>query len=114
MVKAALTVSANAREEVAVVLSVTWMVKVEAPAVVGEPLNTAPERVKPGGSVPDVSANVYGPMPPAATNVCEYAAPMEPVESGDGVVMVKPALTVNANAREDVLVALSATWTVKL
>ena len=42
---------------------------------------------RPAGKVPVDTDHVRGVVPPAAANVCEYAAPMVPGGSGDVVVM---------------------------
>jgi hypothetical protein len=52
--------------------SVTWRVNVDVPAVVGVPLITpAVLRVKPVGSVPVVTDQLYGKTPPLAVNWVE-------------------------------------------
>ena len=50
--------------------SVTRTVKLEVPEAVGVPLITPPElRLKPAGSEPDASDQLYGVTPPLAANV---------------------------------------------
>ena len=52
--------------------SVTVTVKLEVPAAVGVPeITPAPLNVRPAGSVPDVTAQVYGAVPEEAANVVE-------------------------------------------
>ena len=52
------------------------MVKFEVPAVVGVPEITPVEELidSPAGSVPTVTENVYGGVPPVACTVALYAA----------------------------------------
>ena len=45
-------------------LSVTWIVGVEIPAVVGVPLMLQPSRERPTGRVPAVIEQAYGGTPP--------------------------------------------------
>jgi hypothetical protein len=53
-------------------LSVTIAVKLNAPALVGEPLMTPDELMfTPAGSAPLVMDHVYGAVPPDASNVTE-------------------------------------------
>ena len=47
------------------------VVNVPAEVEVGVPLIVSPVRVRPAGSVPLVTANVYGAVPPDAAMVCE-------------------------------------------
>jgi hypothetical protein len=52
--------------------SVTETLKVVEPRVVGVPLMTPPVlMVRPGGKVPDASAQVNGPIPPVEVSVVE-------------------------------------------
>ena len=45
-------------------------------ATVGVPVTKPAEfSVRPPGNVPEMSAQVYGEVPPEAVNVCEYAIP---------------------------------------
>ena len=46
--------------------SVAVTSKFDVPAVVGVPEIVAPVRLSPAGSEPEVTANVYGPVPPVA------------------------------------------------
>src|ERR1039457_3268832 len=58
---------------------VTMTVNVYVPGAVGVPPMTPPaDRVSPGGSQPDTWDQVYGPIPPLAVRVCEYADPSAP------------------------------------
>ena len=52
-------------------LSVTLMVKLEDPAVVGVPEIVPPERVRPAGSDPPATDHIYGGVPPVAVSACE-------------------------------------------
>jgi hypothetical protein len=74
-------------------------------AAVGVPLSTPVDafRVMPAGSVPAVSAQVYGSIPPAAVKVCEYAVFTCPFGS-DAVVIVKAGSVV----RERLLLTVPA------
>ena len=55
---------------VPVVLSVTVTVKLKVPSTVGVPESRpAPDKVRPVGSAPAVTENVYGALPPLAVNV---------------------------------------------
>ena len=67
--------------------SVTVMEKLDVPAAVGVP-EIAPfdATVSPAGREPLVTAKEYGPVPPVAVTVWEYAVPVVPSVS-DGVVM---------------------------
>jgi hypothetical protein len=59
---------------VALLLSVTWTVKLNVPAVFGVPLITPVEgaSVRPPGRAPDVTDQaVKIPLPPEAARVCE-------------------------------------------
>ena len=52
-------------------LSVTWIVMFDVPAVVGVPLTVQPFIVRPAGSVPTVTVQVYGAVPPVTGTVAE-------------------------------------------
>jgi hypothetical protein len=57
--------------------SVTLIVTVEVPALVGTPLSTPFEASeRPAGSVPEDTAKWYGATPPRAVSVYEYRAPV--------------------------------------
>ena len=89
---AALIVTENAC--VAVPPPVTWTVKLEVPAAVGVPLSRpAEERLRPAGSVPADTDQVYGVVPPAAASVWLYAVPTVPAGNGDVVVIVGATAT---------------------
>jgi hypothetical protein len=69
---AALMVIESVCMAVLAALSVTRTVKLTGPAVVGVPLITPPEdRLSQGKGVPAARDQVYGVVPPVATNVCE-------------------------------------------
>jgi hypothetical protein len=54
--------------------SFTCTVKAEVPACVGVPeIRPEPEMVIPTGKLPFASDQVYGPVPPVAAKVVEYA-----------------------------------------
>jgi len=62
-----------------VLRSLASIVKLKIPAAVDVPDNTPDvERVSTAGNVPDITLNVYEPVPPLAVNVCEYADPATP------------------------------------
>ncbi len=67
------------------------MVKLDVPVPVGVPLRTPPlERLKPLGNEPEVTAYVYGPIPPDAVIVWLYAVLCVPAvsgEAGDSVIV---------------------------
>jgi len=100
---------------VAVPPPVTWTVKLEVAAVVGVPLRTpAEDRPSPAGSVPAVTDQLYGVVPPVAASVWLYAVPTVPAGS-EAVVIERDtgaALIVTENAF--VAVPPPVTWTVKL
>ena len=99
---------------VAVPPPVTCTVKLDVPAVVGVPLKTpAEDSVSPAGSVPEVTDQLYGGVPPVAASVWLYALPTVPAGSGLTVVIDSAAgSTVTANAF--VAVPPPVTCTVKL
>ena len=52
--------------------SVNFTVKLEVPGVVGVPVMTPEEdSVRPAGSDPDATVQVYGAVPPLAERFCE-------------------------------------------
>jgi len=70
--------------------SFAWIVKAAAfTAVVGVPEITPAElNAKPAGSVPELSNQVYGAVPPVAASVTlVYAVPTVPAGSGEVVVI---------------------------
>jgi hypothetical protein len=70
--------------------SLTSMVKLNVPGVVGDPERTpADDNVSPGGRVLEVASDhVYGLTPPVAANVWLYVDAREPPVSGLDVVIV--------------------------
>src|SRR6266700_1254414 len=83
--------------------SVTCTVNVDEPAAVGVPLRLPPpESVRPAGSVPAESAQLYGDLPPAAVSAWLYVAPTYASLSGDDVVMVSDANTASVSGCEAV------------
>jgi len=74
-------------------LSVAVIVNDELPWVVGVPESTPEsESDNPAGSVPDVTANVTGAVPPVAVTVWLYADPTVPELSADSVIAGHPML----------------------
>lgn len=73
MVSAAPIVNDNVAVAVAPALSVTVTLKLEAPTLVGVPLNKPAElSVNPNGNVPLATVQLtYGGVPPVADKVCE-------------------------------------------
>ena len=71
-------------------LSVSRMVTVKVPALFGVPLMApvAEFSVRPLGKAPLLTDQLYGSLPPAAANHCEYVAPAVPLGSGDAVTML--------------------------
>ncbi len=71
-------------------LSVSRMVTVKVPALFGVPLMApvAEFNVMPLGKAPLLTDQLYGSLPPAAANHCEYVAPAVPLGSGDAVTML--------------------------
>jgi hypothetical protein len=111
-----LMVKANALLAVAWLTSVTWMVKLKLPAVVGVPLicPVAEFRATPAGRVPAVTLKVKGNVPPVITRVCEYLAPTVPCGNGEAVVIAGGGFIVTTNALAAVTWLVSVTWMVKL
>ena len=75
--------------------SVAVTVKLNTPAVVGVPLRTpALESDRPVGTVPDVTAKLYGDVPPLAVIVWLYAVLNVPFGrvDGDSVMSGQPAV----------------------
>ena len=62
--------------------SVTFAVKLLAPAVIGVPVMVpVGERISPDGSVPADTVQTYGTIPPEADSDCEYGTPTVPFGS---------------------------------
>src|SRR5207249_3591612 len=99
-------------------LSLTWTMILAVVAAVGIPLITPADSDKPAGKVAGVTDHVYGGVPPVAVNVCEYAAPTVPADSGDAVVITSgggvAGLIVIDSDFDMVCEALSLTWTLKV
>jgi hypothetical protein len=77
-----LIVKENAFVTVAEASSVTWNVTLEAPAVVGvPPITPVADKLKPAGSVPEDTHQLYGAVPPVAASVWLYAVPTVPAGS---------------------------------
>jgi hypothetical protein len=116
-VGAGLMVICNACEADKLIESVTFAVKLYAPAVVGVPeIAPLPASVSPGGNDPLATDHTYGGVPPLAARVCVYAVPAVPAGS-DAVVMlggVGAGLIVICNACEADRLIESVTLAVKL
>ena len=113
---AAATAILNAFVPVLFAASVTCTVNDTVPAVVGVPEITPVDatRLNPAGSVPALTLQLYGVVPPLACSVVEYAVPAVPPGS-DVVVTVggcAAAATAILNAFVPVLFAASFTCTV--
>jgi len=114
IVKAGLIVSDSAAVVETDALSVTFTVKLLDPAVPGVPAIVPPaDRLKPAGSVPADTVQVYGDDPPEAASACEYAVPAVPAGS-DAVVIVKAGLIVSDNGLVATPPPLSDNRTVKV
>ncbi len=116
---ATLTVSVNVFDEVALAASVTVTVNVVAASVaVGVPL-TCPLpvlKLMPAGSVPPVSANAYGVVPPlAVTGVnAGIGVPTVPALLATACAVVSAPFTLSENVFDDVTAAASVTVTVNV
>ena len=79
----------------------TRTVKLEVPAVVGVPLRTpAADKLRPAGSVPGGTDQVYGIVPPVAVSVWLYAVSTAPAGSETvEIVGASAALTVRLTGR---------------
>jgi hypothetical protein len=87
---AGFTVMLNPFDAVEPPWSVTVTVKSDFPAVVGVPaIAPAALTFKPAGNSPAVTLQLFGPLPPLACSVCEYAVPAVPFGS-EAVVIVSP------------------------
>jgi hypothetical protein len=116
-VGAGLMVIGNACEADKLIESVTFAVKLYAPAVVGVPeIAPLPASVSPSGNDPLATDHAYGGVPPLAARVCVYAVPAVP-EGNDVVVMlggIGAGLIVICKAREADRFVESVTFAVKL
>jgi hypothetical protein len=77
--------------------SVAVTVKVYVPGVVGLPeRDPVVDRLKPGGSDPEVRTNVYGAVPPEAEKVLSNGSPTAPLEidAGESVITGHPEVIV--------------------
>src|SRR5437867_128668 len=104
-------------EMVCEALSLTWTLKLAVVAAVGIPLITPADSDKPAARRSSDPDHVYGGVPPVAVNVCEYAAPTVPADSGDAVVITSgggaAGLIVIDSDFDTACEALSLTWTLK-
>jgi hypothetical protein len=94
---------------VGAVESVTLAVKLNVPAVVGvpeiTPVNAA--RLNPAGSVPELTLQLYGVVPPLACNVVVYAVPTVLPGSGAAVVSVSELVGDGARPVPDTEIVLT-------
>lgn len=95
-------------------LSVTRIVKVDDPTVVGVPDMTPRKRLSPGGSDPLAINQVNGGDPPDTLSPCEYAVPTEAGGSEEVVMLRTGALIANDTAAVAVADMLSVTLRTKL
>lgn len=94
--------------------SVTVTEKFDVPEPVGVPeINPLEVIVKPAGNEPEVTAYVYGPVPPVDATVCEYDTPVVPPVR-DVVVMSTGSATTMVNCFVDVSRFASVTFTVNV
>jgi hypothetical protein len=97
---AALTVTERAFVDEAPLAPVTRTVKLEVPAAVGVPLRTpAADRLRPAGSAPAETDQLYGVVPPVAASDWLYDAPIVPAGS-EVVVIVGATAAFTVNVRE--------------
>jgi hypothetical protein len=99
--------------DVAEALSVTLIVKLDDPGVVGAPEMIPAERLSPAGSDPVATDHVYGGVPPVAFSACEYTTPTMPAGNEDVVMLNAGALITIDIAAVAEPEALSVTLTVK-
>jgi len=95
-------------------LSVTRIVKVDDPTVVGVPDMTPSTRLSPAGSDPVANEQVYGGDPPDALSPCEYAVPTVPGGNEEVVMLRTGALIASDRAALADADMLSTTLSVKL
>ena len=95
-------------------LSVTRMVKLADPTVVGVPDITPCARLSPAGSDPLATDHVYGGVPPDALSPCEYAVPTVPGGNEEVVMLRTGALIASDRAALADADMLSTTLSVKL
>jgi hypothetical protein len=86
---------------VGAVESITLTVKLNVPAVVGVPEITPVDAAKlnPAGSIPALTLQLYGVVPPLACNVVVYAVPTVPPGSDAAVVSVSTCKLVGDGER---------------
>ena len=70
--------------------------------------------MRPGGKVPESSAQVKGGLPPEVAKVSEKFVPAAPLGGDVAVVMTSAGATIKTSALEAEVEALSVTITVKL
>jgi hypothetical protein len=78
-------------------LSITRIVKLDDPTIMGVPDMTPPKRPNPGGNDPVAKDQVYGGVPPDAFSPCEYAAPTE-AGGSEEVVMLKTGVLIASDS----------------
>jgi hypothetical protein len=95
--------------------SVAGTVKFAAPAAVGVPAS-APAALSeiPAGRLPAETVQVYGPVPPPAASVCEYAVPTAAFGKLPVVTVSAPAVTAMLSDLVAVAFAASVTCAVKV
>ena len=95
--------------------SVTFAVKLKAPAAVGVPVIVPVlDRDNPGERAPEINAHEYGVTPPLAVSVCKYTVPTFPEGSVVSVVIANGLATVRLNVRAADKYVESAKLIVKL
>jgi hypothetical protein len=111
-----LIVKENAFVTVAEASSVTWNVMLEVPAVVGvPPITPVADKLRPAGSVPEDTHQLYGAVPPVAVSVWLYAVPTVPAGSeAVEIVGADAAFTVIVTVAVLLLRLPSRAWYVKL
>ena len=88
--------------------------KLNVPPELHVPERTPPvDRVIPGGNAPPATPKVYGPVPPLATTVLEYACPANAEGIDTGVSVIVEQLTVSEYARSPVQPSASVAVIVK-
>jgi hypothetical protein len=92
--------------------SVTLIVKLKVPAVVGVPeIVPVADRVSPAGRAPELRLQLYGMVPPLAASVVEYAVPTCP--AGTELVVICTGVTAAATVSVNDFVAVCAVGVVE-
>src|SRR4051812_49398916 len=111
------TVRVNGADADLALASVTATVNEYAPDAAAEmvpPSTPAPERERPGGTLPAVTAQPSGAFPPAAEKVKVYGCPGRPTGSGEVEAIAGRAKTAMDSGRVAVTPLASVSVTVKL